>query len=221
MNLLRRGRAENPASDTPEPTPTVDDTRGGATTAGKGKPTPKRRDAQGGRRGPVVPAPQTAKEARAFRRARRGTKVDRKQSAAQRREASALRRERMAAGDENYLPPRDKGPVKAFVRDFVDSRRSVVGMFMPMAVVLLVVLYGGMFVAPALQVYVTLFMVVMLVLMIIDGLVMGRRVTKRVRERFPNATERPFTLGWYAFTRASQLRMLRLPKPKVAVGDTI
>ncbi|MEU2126712.1 DUF3043 domain-containing protein, partial [Nocardia niwae] len=53
-------------------------TRSTATaTAGKGRPTPKRRDAQGKRRGPVAPAPLTAKEARARRKAARGSGVDR------------------------------------------------------------------------------------------------------------------------------------------------
>ena len=34
----------------------------------------------------------------------------------------AKQREALANGDERYLPARDKGPVRRFVRDYVDSR---------------------------------------------------------------------------------------------------
>ena len=37
------------------------------------------------------------------------------------------------AGEDAYLLPRDKGPVRRYVRDVVDSRRNVLGLFMPAA----------------------------------------------------------------------------------------
>ena len=51
--------------------------------------------------------------------------------------------------------------------------------------------------------------------------VAGRMISKRVNERFPNNTESTVKLGWYAFVRASQLRRMRAPKPRVSPGDTI
>ena len=36
----------------------------------------------------------------------------------------------MLAGEDEYLLPRDKGPVRAYVRDFIDARRNLVGLFM-------------------------------------------------------------------------------------------
>lgn len=186
-------------------------------TPGKGRPTPRRRDAEGRRRGPVAPAPLTAKEARARRKAARGDRAARKKATAERRAAAAERRERMLAGDDKYLLPRDQGPVRAFVRDIVDARRNLVGLFMPMALVLIL----SMFAAPALQSLVTLGMLVMMIFMIGEGFLLGRLVNKRVRERFPNSTDGGFALGWYAFVRASQIRKMRAPKPRVGPGDPV
>ncbi len=221
MRLLRRGNSGEPdgstgaADDTPATPPAA--TESGATTSGKGRPTPKRRDAEGRRRGPVAPAPMTAKEARARRKASRGTKQERRAAADERRVAAADRRKRMLDGEEKYLLPRDKGPVKGFVRDIVDARRNLVGLFMPMAVVMIM----AMFVGPQLQSIVTLAMFVMLLFMVVEGFLLGRIVNRKVRERFPDATERPFALGWYAFVRASQLRKMRAPKPRVQAGATV
>ena len=52
-------------------------------------------------------------------------------------------REAMKTGDERYLPARDKGPVKRFVRDFVDSRFSFVELMVPMLIVTMVLGYSG------------------------------------------------------------------------------
>ena len=41
-------------------------------------------------------------------------------------------------GDQNALPARDKGPVKKFVRDYVDSKRSIGEYFLPLIMVVLV-----------------------------------------------------------------------------------
>ncbi len=188
-----------------------------STTPGKGRPTPKRRDAEGKRRGPVAPAPMTAKEARARRKAAKGNKEDRKAAAADRRAAVQERRARMLAGEDKYLLPRDQGPVRAYVRNIVDARRNLVGLFMPMALVLIM----SMFVAPGLQTIVTLAMLVMMVFMIIEGFVLGKIVNNRVIERFPDTTDTGFKLGWYAFVRASQIRKMRAPKPQVGPGDAV
>ncbi|WP_373291643.1 DUF3043 domain-containing protein [Nocardia camponoti] len=186
-------------------------------TPGKGRPTPKRRDAEARRRGPVAPAPMTAKEARARRKASKGTKADRKIAAAERRAAVNDRRARMLAGEDKYLLPRDQGPVRAYVRDLVDARRNLVGLFMPMALVLIM----SMFAVPQLQSLVTLAMLVMMFFMIIEGFILGRIINNRVIARFPDTSDTGFKLGWYAFVRASQIRKMRAPKPRVKPGDAV
>ncbi|MGF6880981.1 hypothetical protein ABIA39_000861 [Nocardia sp. GAS34] len=218
MKFLRRGEAAA-SNDLADDTSAAE--AGGSatstTTTGKGRPTPKRRDAEAKRRGPVAPAPMTQKEARARRKANRGTKADRKAASADRRAASADRRARMLAGEEKYLLPRDRGPVRAYVRDLVDARRNLVGLFMPLALVLIVT----MFLTPAVQAYVTLAMLVMMGFMAAEGLIIGRTINRRVRERFPDSIDSSVSLGWYAFVRASQIRRMRAPKPRVNPGDAV
>ncbi|HVL83566.1 MAG TPA: DUF3043 domain-containing protein, partial [Pseudonocardia sp.] len=136
----------------------------------------------------------------------------------ERRRAAAERRERMAAGDERYLMPRDRGPVKAFVRDVVDSRPHIIGLFMPLA---LIVLISALFPIPGAQEFVSLFSIVALATMIFEAIVLGRQVTRRARERFPNEEIRGLGIGWYVFSRASQPRKLRIPKPRVARGADV
>ncbi|WP_442943935.1 DUF3043 domain-containing protein [Nocardia sp. NBC_00508] len=223
MKLFRRGESSTTDATAESTVVTDGGSAAGSTrtaptaTAGKGRPTPKRRDAQGKRRGPVAPAPLTAKEARARRKAVRGNKEERKAAAADRRAAAQDRRARMLAGEDKYLLPRDQGPVRAFVRDIIDARRNLVGLFMPMALVLIL----SMFVAPALQTIVTLAMLVMMAFMIIEGFLLGRVVNNRVRERFPDSTDTGYRLSWYAFVRASQIRKMRAPKPRVSPGDAV
>lgn len=188
-------------------------------TTGKGRPTPKRRDAESRRRGPVAPAPMTAKEARERRKAARKSqsKDQRKAAAAERRAAASERRNRMLAGEEKFLLPRDRGPERAYVRDLVDSRRNLVGLFMPLALVLIM----SMFLGPVVQQYVTLAMFLLMLLMVIEGIYLGRLVNRKVRERYPDSAQGGFGLGWYAFVRASQIRKLRAPLPRVKPGAAV
>ncbi|MFT3661938.1 MAG: DUF3043 domain-containing protein [Gordonia sp. (in: high G+C Gram-positive bacteria)] len=192
--------------------------KAGATTPGKGRPTPKRREAQARRTGPVAPPPTTRAEARARKKQQKSTltKEERKQLRAERSKARAEQREKMMSGDERYMIGRDRGPVRAYVRDIVDSRRNFAGLFMPFAIVLIVAMM-----IPQLAFYINLVMLVFVLLMVIDSVILGRQVNNRVRERFPDTADTGFRLGLYAFTRAMQLRMMRAPRPMVSVGDKV
>jgi len=187
------------------------------TTAPKGRPTP-RRDA--GRKGPIAPAPMTAAEARARRKSMAGPKLSRDERRAQsseRRAQMAERRERMMAGDERYLLTRDQGPVRRYVRDIVDARRNVLGLFMPSALTLLFI----MFAVPQLQLFISPAMLLLMTLMALDGLILGRKVARRVDEKFPENTESRWKIGFYAASRASQMRRMRTPKPQVKHGSRV
>jgi DUF3043 family protein len=209
VKFPRLRTAENPADEAPLDEAEEVSAATRAYTPKKGRPTPKRREAEGVRRGPVPPPPMTQREA--MKRSR-GTKA----SKADRRIAAAQRRERMAAGKD--LLPRDRGPVKAYVRDIVDSRRHLIGLFMPLALLVLVAMVAPV---PLLQVWAAPGTLVILVIMVLEGVLLARTVTKHVRAKFPDATDRSLTLGWYSFVRASQIRKLRIPKPVVKVGDTV
>ncbi|MTD58274.1 DUF3043 domain-containing protein [Amycolatopsis sp. RM579] len=184
-------------------------------TPGKGRATPKRREAEGKRRGPVGAPPKTTREA--MRRNRELRKAN-PQSKDERRAAAKERQARMAAGDERYLLPRDKGPVKAYVRDLIDTRRNLTGLFMPLAVLVLIAMIAPV---PVLQQYATLLCTVVLLAMVVEGFFTGRRVARLARERFPKETINGRSIGWYAFVRSSQIRKLRMPKPRLKPGDPI
>jgi hypothetical protein len=219
VNLLGRKKDNSGASSAaPEEDVQASPERTG-TTAPKGKPTPKRNQ---GRRGPVAPAPMTAAEARRRRKEVGGPKLTREERRAERltrRADMTDRREKMMAGEDAYLLPRDKGPVRRFVRDLVDARRNVLGLFMPAALGLIFVMLA----VPSVTVQRLLSpaMLVLVVIMVIDGFIVGRKVNRRVYEKFPNNTESGWKLGFYAASRASQLRRMRAPRPQVNRGDKV
>ena len=191
------------------------------TTAPKGKPTPKRSQAER-KRGPVAPAPMTSAEARRRRKevgAPKLTREERKSERLTRRADMSERREKMMAGEDAYLLPRDKGPVRRFVRDVVDSRRNVLGLFMPAALGLIFVMLA----VPSVTVQRLLSpaMLVLVLIMVTDGLIVGRKVNRLVDEKFPDNTESGWKLGLYAASRASQLRRMRAPRPQVNRGDKV
>ena len=198
MRFLRRNSAEQtaPTESEPDAAQPAEHVTNNNRTPKKGRPTPKRREVEGKRRGTVPPPPKTQREA--AKRAR-GTKEER-------RKAAQERRERMMQGDDRYLMPRDKGPVRAYVRDIVDTRRHLMGLFMP---IVLVVFAATLTQNLVIQQYATLVCMAILIMMIIEGTLLGMHVNKRVRKKFPNAQDRSMSLGWYAFTRAMQIRKLR------------
>ena len=218
MKLLGR-KKDNPDAESAAPEEDVQASEERLrTTAPKGKPTPKRNQ---GKRGPVAPAPMTAAEARR-RRKEMGAKLTREERKADkiaRRADMTERREKMMAGEDAYLLPRDKGPVRRFVRDVVDSRRNVLGLFMPSALGLIFVMLA----VPSVQVQRLLSpaMLVLVLIMVIDGFLVGRKVNKLVDEKFPDNTESGWKLGFYAASRASQLRRMRAPRPQVNRGDSV
>jgi hypothetical protein len=224
VKLLGRKRDDATASDdgggqTPASETATQSSAAAQKTAPKGRPTP-RRSAAARRKGPVAPAPMTSAEARARRKSLAGPKLSREErraNSAERRAHMAERRERMMAGDERYLLARDQGPVRRFVRDLVDARRNVLGLFMPSALMLMFV----MFAVPQLQLFISPAMMVLMAVMMLDGIILGRKVVRRVDQKFPNDTESRWKLGIYAAGRASQMRRMRAPKPQVKHGARV
>jgi hypothetical protein len=186
------------------------------TTAPKGRPTPKR-DAK--RRAPIAPAPMTAAEARRRRKQNQLTRAERREVRTAQRGRMADRRDRMMAGEEDYLLPRDKGPVRRYVRNVVDSRRNLLGLFMPIGFGMMAVLMAVR--APQIQVLVSPAMLILVLIMVIDGFILGRKVNNLVDQKFPKNTESRWRLGFYAANRASQLRRMRTPRPQVKRGDAV
>jgi hypothetical protein len=208
VRFLRSGSSSKPADESSAAPTTGPET---VRVGGKGRPTPKRRDAEGRRRGPAPPPPKTQREASKLARANRPAKEDRRAAATERREG-------MARGDDKFLMPRDRGPVKGYVRDLVDSRPHLMGLFMPLAIVVVLSLLVPI---REVQSYLSLFSLIALTAMIIEGILLGVTTTRKVRERFPAEKVGGLGTGWYAFTRATQLRRLRIPKPRVQRGAKV
>ncbi len=91
------------------------------------------------------------------------------------------------AGEEAYLLPRDQGPIRRYVRDVVDARRNVLGLFMPSTLALLFIMFG----VPQLQLYVSPAMLVLMAVMSVDGLILGRKVSRLVDAKFPKQHRKP------------------------------
>lgn len=167
--------------------------------APKGRPTPKRSEAQSQRRS-VANTSTSRKDAAKRQREERRAQLDRQRQA-------------LAGGDERYLPVRDKGPVRKHARDFIDSRFNVAEFFLPMAVVILVL---SMVRVGSLQTIALLLWLVVIVLIVLDSFVTGFRLRKQLAERFPDQNRRGAVA--YALMRSLQMRRLRLPKPQLKRG---
>ncbi|MGW2820269.1 DUF3043 domain-containing protein [Streptomyces sp. NPDC001443] len=168
--------------------------------APKGRPTPKRSEAQSQRRS-VANTSLSRKDAA-------------KRQREERRQAMDRQRQALASGDERYLPVRDKGPVRKYARDFVDSRFNIAEFFLPMAVVILVL---SVVRVPSVQSIALMLWMVVIVLIVLDSAVSGFRLRKQLNERFPDQRRKGAVA--YGLMRSLQMRRLRLPKPQVKRGE--
>ena len=203
MKLRLPGRRDR--AETTDNAASADLTEQLVKAAGKGRPTPKRSEAQGRRPGPPPPPPTTRKEA--YKRMR-------EQQASGRGSA----REAAARGDDSALPARDRGPVRRLVRDVVDARRNAGSLFL---VVAALVLIGYFIPNRAVQSYTVFVWFAFFLVIIADSFVLGRRIKRIVLERFPNHKESMRSLIWYGVSRATMIRRWRFPKPQVALGADV
>jgi hypothetical protein len=167
--------------------------------AGKGRPTPKRSEAERRRRQPYT-APTDRKAA--VRQSR-----DKDRTARARRYAAAKRGEAWA------LPRKDQGPVRALARDYVDSRRRVSEYYMYAVGGLVILLF-----IPALRLYADYVVLAIVVVMLTEGWLVGRAVIRLARQRFPAESTRG--IRWYSALRSTQIRKLRMPAPRIKPGDS-
>jgi hypothetical protein len=169
---------------------------------GKGRPTPTRKEAEAAARAKAK-VPRTRKEIAAAQRAAKA-------------ESSQRVRAGMKAGEERYLLPRDKGPVRRFIRDFVDSRFSFIELMIPLLILTMVLGYSGSerFAAIGQSI---LFGTILLV--IVDILVLRFRLRRQLAARFPDAPTKG--TSYYAITRALQMKFMRMPKAQVKIGQEL
>jgi len=169
---------------------------------GKGRPTPSRKEAEAAAKARAK-TPRTRKEMAAAQRSSRS-------------ESSQKMRQAMKTGDERFLPARDKGPVKRFIRDFVDHRFSFVELMIPLLIVTMVMGYSGN--ARLASIGNTILFGTLL-LVLVDILVMRYRMRRELTRRFPDAPLKGTT--YYAVMRSLQMKFMRLPKAQVRIGQQL
>lgn len=188
------GRNKN-ADAAPVQQPPVDE------PAGKGHPTPKRKVAEAANKRPLVvdDRRQAAKDARTKARTQRDIEY-----------------KAMLSGDEKHMPARDAGPVKRFVRDYVDSRFNLGSYFLPLAVVFLLFAFVAQYLGQLGFLLVTAVLYLYVLAVVVDSLLLWRGLRKRLVEKFGPTSTRGNMM--YGVLRATQLPRTRLPRPQVRHG---
>ena len=181
---------------------TVDASSIDGKTDGKGRPTPSRKEAEAAAKARAK-VPRTRKEQAAAQRLAKS-------------ESSAKVRAGMKAGDERFLLPRDKGPVRRFVRDFVDTRLSFVELLIPLLIVTMILGYSG---NQAMRSIGNTILLGTVLLVIVDMVTLRLRLRRQLSERFPDEPTKGLT--YYAITRALQMKFMRLPKARLKIGQQL
>lgn len=168
----------------------------------KGKATPKRKDAVAKTKINSITAPVS--------------KADRAKNREALKAARAEARAAYMRGDQNALPARDRGPVKKFVRDYIDSRRSLGEYFLPLMVIVLMLTL-----VPSVEIrfFAIILMYSAMAYSVAYGFITTSRIKKLVSERFPGEPTKG--LGIYGWLRSTQMRRLRAPAPQKKLGDTV
>ncbi|MGH3221558.1 MAG: DUF3043 domain-containing protein [Streptosporangiaceae bacterium] len=170
--------------------------------AAKGRPTPKRSEAERNRRQPVAgsrrPAGPRTPEDKAAARTDRGRKY-----------------EAMKRGESWALNPRDRGPARALARDYIDAHRRPSEYYMYVLLFLLVAVFAR---NKTLQDYISPLVLVLVVIILIDAQLVRRQLNRLVAARLPGESARGLT--FYATMRALQIRRFRVPAPRVRPGDS-
>lgn len=194
MGKATFGRKKQEAEVT-APAPREHEHREGA----KNRPTPKRKDQEAARKRPLV---QTDR------------KAAKRQAREERRKAAAIRHQAMLTGDESHLPVRDRGPVRRYIRDYVDARWNVGEWLLPIMLVTLLVSY----LRPTQTTLAITMMLYLLVLFAIgDAMLTWRRIKGQLSQKYSDAELRGG--GFYTFMRSFQLRRWRMPRAQVGRGQ--
>ncbi len=169
-------------------------------SAGKGHPTPTRKEREAANQRPLVAGDRRA-----------GNKAARARMAESRERA----RIGMANGEEKYLTARDKGQQRRYIRDYVDARFSVGEVMIPVLFVIIIL----SFINNALFQIISVFALWgFFLLAVVDSVVIGFILNRRLTAKF-GADRLQRGNRWYAAMRAMQMRLMRLPKPQVKRGN--
>jgi len=177
--------------------------------AGKGRPTPKRSDAERNRYQTITGSTTSG------RGPRTGTKAKlTPEDKARARSERARRTEAMRRGEDWALGPRDRGPIRKLARDYVDAHRRPSEYYMYVLIILLVALLSR---NATLNTYVSPLVLVLIAVVVVDAYLIRRALRKLAAERYPGESTRGMTT--YAVMRSLQIRRFRMPVPRLKPGD--
>ena len=167
-------------------------------SSGKGHATPTRKEKEAARKRPLVANDRTERRRRE-------------------REAATAERERarigMANGEQKYMPLRDRGPQRKYIRDYTDARWSVGELLLPT----IALFFISSFFPPE-SIFQLLGFVIMwfvLIVAIVDAVIVGVILKRKLTEKFGSMDKGG---RFYAAMRMVYFRQMRLPKPQVKRG---
>ena len=184
-----------------------------AAEAAKGRPTPKRSEAERNRYQSITGSTTSGRGASS------GGASGRKLTPEEKTKARSDRDRRTAAmrrGEEWALGPRDRGPIRKLARDYVDAHRRPSEYYMYVLLLLLVALLSR---NATLNTYVSPLVLVLIAVVVVDAYLVRRALYKLAAERYPGESTRGMTT--YAVMRMLQIRRFRMPAPRLKPGDEI
>ena len=181
----------------------ADQVASAAEVRGKGRPTPKRKQAEARNLRPLVP---------------KDRKASRKAAKARIRAREDAQYEAMRTGDIDHMPKSERLPWRIYIRNYVDARFNLLEWIFPAIILMFVATLLGMFVGP--QHYATFTMVVTvllygyLIIALIDTWLMWRKLKRLLIDKFgERSVAKGSRSASYAWQRAMMVRRWRVPKP--------
>ena len=171
-------------------------------TAGKGRPTPKRKDAQAQNLHPLVPTDR---------------KASRKAAKARMRERENAEYEAMRTGDINNMPKSERLPWRVYIRDYVDARFNIGEFFIPVAfgIIAVSIIFSATIQNAYASIIPLIVMYAYLIAIIADIALMWHTLKKKLIAKYGEASVAKGTRSaTYAWSRAIQIRRWRIPKPR-------
>ena len=188
-----------------------------AAEAAKGRPTPKRSEAERGRRQGITGTPaRPGGRGGGSARGSGGSGGSGGKGGKESREDRLRRNEAMRRGEDWALPARDRGPVKALARDYVDSKRRISEYYMYVMIAVIVVLFVR---TASVQLYAEPVALVLIVFVLVDAFFLRLGLKRLIEQRLPGKSVRGVAL--YAVFRALQIRRFRVPPPRVSPGAKV
>ncbi|MUH59779.1 DUF3043 domain-containing protein [Bifidobacterium canis] len=171
-------------------------------TVGKGRPTPKRKDAQAKNLRPLVPE---------------NTREQRKLAKQRLRERENREYEAMRTGDINNMPKAERLPWRVYTRDYIDARFNIGEFFIPVALIMLCasVVFTVIFPSPLVSIIIMTLLYLYLFAIVVDEVIMWRKLKRLLIAKFgEQSVAKGMRTGSYAWSRSIQFRRWRLPKPR-------